>query len=640
MGVAVNIRNLACAAALVGLSLSVASRASEPGLTDDEVVVTATRLPMPQDEVLATTLVIDRDAIEQSGAGDAGDILRFHAGLDLARNGGPGQTTAIFIRGADSNHTLVMVDGVRINPGTIGLAPLQSVAPDSIERIEVVKGPRSSLWGTDAIGGVINVVTRRGTGDFWTAEAGYGAYDTQQASLNGGLGLGPVQLGLGVNWIDSQGFPTRTDDDVDRGFHNLSGTASLRGDVGPADVELSYWRASGTTQYSDFYLAPVDQDFATSSLALNAAVPLGAALQASFTASHFDDSIDQNQSADFLRTRRDTVDAQIDWRRATQTWSAGAMATREDASSRSYGDEFDSVTHAVNLYVQDQVAIGPHRALAAVGYTDHETAGNAWTWNLEYGYTLRGATLLYALGGTGYRVPDATDRYGYGGNPGLAPERSLNLEAGIRQRFSATQSASLAWFRNDIHDLIEFVVQSWDPFRGQNENVDEARIEGVEASYRYAAGPWQITVEAIHQDPRNLTTGTRLLRRADDSLTVGAMRRIGQFDLGLDMLATSDRKDYGDTGLVTLAGYVLANLTARWQPTPALTVSARVENLLNDHYELAYDYNTPARGLYVSVSYAMKAAGAPAAVTAAGTGDSAPPRGTYSAAAGSARTAR
>ena len=626
---------LACGA--VGASAALASADTFP---DEELVVTATRLPMPEDEVLASTLVIDRDAIEFAGAGDPGDILRFHAGLELGRNGGPGQTTAVFIRGANSNQTLVMVDGVRINPGTIGLGALQNIAPSTIERIEVVKGPRSALWGTDAIGGVINVITRHEANNTWTAAAGYGAYDTEQASLNGGLALGRAQLGVGVAWIDSQGFPTRSDDKVDRGFENLSGTASLRGEVGPAEVALRYWRAAGTTEYSDYFLAPVDQDFSDSTLSLSVAVPLRETLSANFTASHFDDSIDQNQSTDYLRTRRDTLDAELAWRVASQVWNSGAMVTREQASSRSYGDEFQSDTNTVNLYVQDQLDLGPHRALAAIGYTDHETAGSAWTWNLEYGYTLAGATLLYALGGTGYRVPDATDRYGYGGNPDLDPERSFNVEAGIRHRISGAQSVSLAWFRNQIDDLIEWVADPVDPYAGRLENADRARIEGVEAAWEYAAGPWQARVEAIHQDPRNLTTGERLLRRADDSLTVALTRSFGTVDLGVDVLATGDRRDFGYPEPVTLSSYVLANVVARWRATPALTLVARLENALNEQYELADNYNTPDRGLYVSVSYSMGAGDQAARVTGNRAGDPPTPRGAYSARAESTRMGR
>ncbi len=641
MGFKMNFRSsvLVLAASTCVAAAAQSVRAEDAGLIDDEIVVTATRLPVPEAQVLTPVIVIDRDTIEQSGAGDPTDILRFYSGLELSRNGGPGQTASVFIRGADSNQTLVMVDGVRMNPGTIGLAPLQNIAPSTIERIEVVKGPRSALWGTDAIGGVINVITRREAPNAWTAEVGYGAYDTEQASLNGGMALGPAQLGLGVAWIDSQGFPTRTDDRVDRGFDNLSGSATLRGDVGPANLSLTYWRAAGTTEYSDYFLAPVDQDFASSTVSLQADVPLGNTLGANLTASHFDDSIDQNQSTDYLRTRRDTVDGQLNWRVASQTWSTGAMFTQERASSRSYGDQYESDTHNVNLYVQDQVEIGPHRALAAVGYTDHETAGNAWTWNLEYGYTLRGDTLLYALGGTGYRAPDATDRYGYGGNPDLEPEQSFNLEAGVRHRFTRAQIVSISWFRNQIDDLIEYVPmpQPDDPYYGMNQNVDRARIEGAEAAWEYYSAPWRARVSAIHQDPRNVTTGERLLRRAENSLTIAATRTVGPVDLGLDLLASGDRKDYGYPEPGTLSSYVLLNLTARWRATPSLTVAARLENALNEQYELADTYNTPDRGLYVTVSYTVGASGQPVRVAEVRTADTAASRGAYSPSTDTAR---
>jgi vitamin B12 transporter len=583
------------------------SLAADGPLPDEQIFVTATRTPEPLQDVLAPALVIDRDAIERSGAGDPGDILRFHAGLDLGRNGGPGQTTAVFIRGADSNHTLVLVDGVRINPGTIGLAALQSIDPATIERIEVVKGPRSSLYGTDAIGGVINVITRRGGDDGWTTEVGYGDYDTRQASLNGGFALGRTELDFGVAWMDSAGFPTRTDDDTDRGFDNLTTTAQLRTAVGAADVSLWYWRSGGTTEYSDFFLTPVDQDFVSSTAAAEVSFAPRTDTRVSVTASHFDDSIDQNQSPDYLHTRRNSFDAQVDWQAsAVHALGAGAMYSLEDAGSLSYGERMQSDTDTLNLYVQDRVEAGPHRALGALGYTDHETAGNAFTWNAEYGYTWQGGTLLYGLAGTGFRAPDATDRYGFGGNPALEPERSLNLEAGVRHR-AGSHTFGLSAFRNQIDDLIEFVTLSYDPFTGENRNVDEARIEGVEAAYEYTAGPWSARVEAIVQDPKNLTTDEQLYRRAKESLTVAVARTFGTVDLGVDVLATGERLDFGYPEPVTLDGYVLANLTARWRATRSLAVIARVENVLNEQYELANTFNTPDRGLYLSLRYSPAA---------------------------------
>ena len=594
---------LSCA--LCALGPAAAPAADAPATDRNIVVVTATRVPTPIDEVLAPMIVIDRDAIERSVAGDVTELLRFRAGLELGRNGGPGQTTAVFIRGADSNHTLVLVDGVRINPGTIGVASLQNIPPSMVERIEVVKGPRSALYGTDAIGGVINVITRRGARDGWTAEVGYGDYDTRSASLNGGFATDRFELDLGLSWLDSAGFPTRTLDDTDRGYENLSGTAQLRANLGPAELALRHWRAEGTSEYSDFFLTPVDQDFENSTSALSVAWPVGSAVRVEFGASRFEDRSDQNQSSDYLRTTRDSANAQVDWRAsATHALAAGAMFASERASSESFGDRMRAETDMLNLFVQDRIEAGRHQALLAVGYTDHETAGDAVTWNMEYGYAVGGGTQVYGLAGEGFRAPDATDRYGFGGNPQLDPERSRLLEAGVRHRVNDQHALTFSAFRNDIDDLIEFVILSFDPFAGINRNVDEARIEGVEAAYEYDAAPWSARIGAIHQDPRNRNTDELLLRRARDSLTVAVQRDFGRFDLGVDILAAGDRKDFGFPRPVTLDGYVLANLTARWQITPAVSLVGRLENLLDEQYELAHTFNTPDRGVYVSLRYA------------------------------------
>lgn len=599
---------------------ALAAAPAEPGPVEEQIVVTATRVPTPVEEVLAPVLVIDRRTIENSGATDLTDVLRFHAGLDVTRSGGPGQTTAVFIRGAESNHTLVLVDGVRINPGTIGLAALQNIPPALIERIEVVKGPRSALYGSDAIGGVINVITRRGARDGWSAEVGIGDYDTRQASLNGGLAAGRSGFDFGVSWLDSDGFPTRTTDHTDRGFENLSANLQLRADLGPARVALRHWRAEGTTEYSDFFLTPVDQDFENATTALEVAWPLSASLGARLTASHLDDRIQQNQSPDYLETKRDTADAQLDWTLSrSQTLSAGAMFARERASSEAYGDVMDADTDTLSLYAQDRIAVGPHRALLALGYTDHETAGQEVTWNAEYGYTLPGGTLMYALAGTGFRAPDATDRFGFGGNPGLEPERSRNLELGVRRRLGDHHAVSLAAFRNDIEDLIEFVTLSYDPFEGENRNVHRARIEGIEVSYEFGHASWHARIEASWQDPVNRTTGELLLRRARQSLAASVSRGFGPVEVGVDVLAVGDREDFGFPRPVTLDDYVLTNLTARWQMTRTLAVSGRIENFFDERYELASTFNTPGRGLYVTLHYSPGSGGRSAYSAAAHT---------------------
>jgi vitamin B12 transporter len=177
----------------------------------------------------------------------------------------------------------------------------------------------------------------------------------------------------------------------------------------------------------------------------------------------------------------------------------------------------------------------------------------------------------------------------------------------MQHTLTPSQSVRVSAFENDIDDLIDFTVLSYDPFIGVNQNVASARIRGIEATWQYAGKAWQARVEAIHQDPRDLSDDSLLLRRAQDSLTIALGRIFGPVMLGLDVLATGERMDYGFPEDVTLDGYVLANLTAQYQATRAVTVIARVENLFNEQYELADTYNTPDRGLYLTVRYAPQA---------------------------------
>ena len=568
------------------------------------VVVTATRLPTPIEEVLASVVVIGREEIDRSLAGDAADLLRFHAGLDIARNGGPGQATSLFIRGADSNHTLVMIDGVRINPGTIGLPALQNLAPHLIERIEVIKGPRSALYGTDAIGGVVNVITRRGSQDGWSASVGYGDYDTTEASVIGGVSGPAGSLDLGVSWLESEGFPTRSGDTVDRGFENLSVSLGGATTVGGAEVTARAWHAEGNSEYSDFFVAPVDQDFDNTTASLGAAFATGADGRLAVTTTWMEDETRQNQSPDFLETRRLTLDVQHDLQLdSVHTLSAGVQYSDEDAASESFGLVFDESTALWNLFVQDQMDGEAFRAVLAAGYTDHETAGSELTWNAEYAYAFTTATELVVSGGTGFRAPDATDRYGFGGNPTLEPERSKSLAAELRHRIGERHAMRLGAYRNEIDQLIEFVVTSFDPFDGENRNVEEARIDGLEAGYSYTGERWSLDAELALTDPENRSTGEQLFRRPKESLTLALLRRFERFDVGLNLLAAGERTDVGFPDPITLDEYVLVDLTAGWRITESLSLQARVENLFDENYELADGFNTPERGVYLSLRY-------------------------------------
>lgn len=591
---------------LVVIDISLADETSGPHDPFDEIVVTATRTETALDRSLAPVIVIGREDIERSLALDVAELLRFHAGLDVARNGGPGQATSLFIRGAESNHTLVLIDGVEINPGTLGGAALQNISPDIIERIEVVKGPRSSLYGSEAIGGVVNIITRE-AGRRFSGNAGGGRYGTREASFTMGLAGEDTMLDLSAAWLDTDGFPTLRSSDIDRGYDNLSLNLDAGVSLGELTAQLRYWQAEGTSEYSDFFAAPVSQDYANRATAVELAGQAAEIWRPRLSLSRVVDDIEQNQSADFVTTRRDVLDWQNDFAAGdAQIIVAGLYLSREDTSARFFGAPLEDQAGAGDvstgtdaLFVQDSITFGRHDLLLAARYTDHETFGAAKTWNAEYGLRFGADTRLTLGAGTGFRAPDSVDRFGFGGNPGLEPERSRNFELGVSHALDARQRVTLNLFHNEIDDLIEFVTLSTDPFIGENRNVEQARIRGAEASYELRGDLWRLRAAAIVQNPENLTDDMRLLRRARRSATLNVARVVGRGEIGFDVLATGNREDFGFPMPVELGGYVLANLSARLPLGADWSLRGKIENLLDTDYETASGFNSAERGVYM-----------------------------------------
>lgn len=582
-----------------------AAIAGNPAL--EPVVVTATRTEIPADRTLSSVELISGAELLRQPASDLGDALRLRAGIEVARLGGPGQQTSLFLRGTESNHVLVLVDGLRINPGTIGSAAIQNIAPELVERVEIVKGPRSTLYGSEALGGVINVITRRGAASGASVQAGFGRYDTRSASLTAGLGSERGDASVGVSWLDSDGFPTRSGDATDRGYENRSFTAAARTDLGALEIGLRAWHAAGTSEYSDFFVTPVDQDFENSAVALTAGYTPSDSLESRLTIGHAQDHLVQNQSPDFLETQRWTLDWQNDLTiSAIHGLTAGLLWQEEHADAESFGLPYAATTATRQFYLQDQATLGRHRLLLAAAWTDHEAFGGHTTWNAEYGIEVGGAGLLTVAAGTAFRAPDATDLYGFGGNPALDPEESNSYEIGFRQRIGERQSIALTAFRNEIDGLIQFVVTDFATFEGENRNVERARIDGVEASWRYEGEAWATRLGATLQDPRDLTNDARLLRHARENLTLAVSRRVRGHEFAFDLLYAGDRRDFGFPEPLTLPAYWLANLSARVAVTPRWTLLARMENLLDEDYELASGFNTMGRSLFMAVRHEFR----------------------------------
>ena len=628
------IRRGVSAACVFLLLIDISSLPASAAAANDplnEVIVTATRVAEPAELALEPVVVIDRDVLQNSLAVDVGDVLRFHAGLDIGRNGGPGQPLSLFIRGANSDQAIVMIDGVRINSGTEALAPLENLAPELFDRIEIVKGPRSAIYGTDAIGGVVNLIPRTDTATGADAMLSYGRYGTGEFALDGNYVAGASSMQVALSGQQSTGYPTYKADALDSGYQNLSGIAAFTTHIGDFELGARYYQATGITHYAnpDYNaeftafegFTPQSENFTNSLFSVHATGDVTDNWHARLVLSRVVDDLRQEQgdpyleipAGDFDYTSRDTIDWQNDVKIAlgtvAQTLTAGVIAYNEHTNALSYGTGYAIDTHAQTYYLQDQMQVAANRLLLAVGEAHYPAFGEHVTWNAEYGYSLTPDLLLIASTGSAFRAPSATDRFGFGGTPDLKPESSRNFEIGAKWRVDSHQEVTVTAFQDTITDLIVFVN---DPtnllYFGENENVDRARIRGAEASWDYRADFWVVHAEASVQDPRNLDDDTQLLRRTKHSFTLTGARQFGRFELGVDLLDAGARSD---VDVVTAApvqdgGYFLASLHGKANLTPQWSVTVRLDNALNRQYELANGYNTAGRAASIATRYSFR----------------------------------
>ena len=561
----------------------------------ETIIVTATRTEIPLHDATVPVTVITREDIELSLATDLAELLRFQAGIDIGRNGGPGQAASVFMRGTESNHTLVLMDGVRINPGTLGGAAIQHIAPELIERVEIVKGARSALFGTDAIGGVINIITRRADDTYFESSAGLGSFDTRSGFVSVGDRSERGEFGMAVNWQETDGFAPRTDSDVVRGYDNLSANIYGSRRFGAGEISFRHWQTQGTVEYLDFFLSPVDQDFENRTSALQIDNPVAENGSSKLVVSVMQDEITQNQADDFVKSDRVSFDWQYSHALAEHTLAGGLFAIDETASSLSFGAGFREDTTVRAAFVQDQWARGRHRSFVALRYTDHETFDDHVTWNAEYAFEINESWSFTAGIGHAFRAPDATDRYGFGGRPDLRPELADEAQLGLRFVPGNGHRFDLELYRNDIEDLIEFDLETF-----QLDNIAAAEIRGAQLGYEYRGERFFFRAEAVRQRADNAATGERLLRRAEETATVSYTQDVGAHRFGVSLFASGKREDFGG---IELPGYVLANLMAQLNLGDAWALHVRVENLLDTDYETAAGFRMQERGGFVELKY-------------------------------------
>jgi vitamin B12 transporter len=572
----------------------------DPYQLKPDLVVTPSRMVESLSEALASVTVITRDDIDRSAAPDLLELLRLQPGVDIVRSGGPGSQTSIFLRGSNSNHALVMIDGVRAGSANTGAYVWEQLPANQIERIEIVRGPRGSLYGSDSIGGVIQVFTRSSPDPYARLTAG--SFETIAAE--GGLGYQGerTRLSLNAGYRDVGGFSAQnvngfSYDPDDDGFRtvNLGFNGSTEGDRG----RLRY-SALVLDNESEFDQGTSDSEQMIASLEY----------QGNFSA-RWDYQLRGGYIRDdlltdfgFFSTEFKSRRYEIGWQNQLTVLQQGTLNFGLDfyrdkgSSDSAWNESRDNAGLFVNF---DRYLDALHLQLGG-RIDDNSRFGTEFTGQIAAAYELGTAWQIMGSYGTAFRGPNLNEQFspGFGGlfagNPDLRPESSASAELGLRWQGQAMGEFSAAVYQTDVDDLISFTGEYF-----QAINVDRARLRGLELSYGLEHDAWLLNAGATLQDTEDLTSGQPLLRRPEHKASITLDRRFGTGSwAGVEWFYSGERPDFGG---ITLESYHLFNLRAGWAFRPAWRFELRGENLMDEDYEPAYGFNPAGRSWFLSLSW-------------------------------------
>jgi vitamin B12 transporter len=577
-----------------------------------QMVVTASRTAQSENESLVSVTVITREDLQRLQAQSLQDALRGIPGLTLSNSGGAGKATSLFIRGAEADHALVLIDGMKLGSATLGTAPLEHIPIAQIERIEIVRGPRSSLYGSEAIGGVVQIFTRRGGGDFssrFDLDLGSDDYRGGSFGLSGGGEQGWYSIDLALS--DTEGFDARrgnnsgssTTDEPDKdGYRNESATlrAGYRFDNG-LEVDFHALNADGENEYDGNRSNESEsrQQVLGTNLRYSPADSWLLTLAAGNTrdeTDHFEDGIYMTT----YDTERDMLSLQSDLDLGIeQLLSLGIDYEQEEVD----GTTEYSINKRDNrgYFLQYQGDISAQSLQLSLRQDDHESFGKHTTGGIAWGYGFNGVLKVWASYATAFKAPTFNELYYPNwGNPDLKPEESASVEFGL-QGEAGWGSWSISTYQTKVDELIGYDASSQKP-----SNIDQVLIRGVEAQVSASIGQWQSATSLTLLDPKNDSggddDGNLLPRRSRQSLRFDLDREFGAYGLGLSFLAEGKRY-YDLANTQKLGGFGTMDLRASYRINSDWRIQGRLENLFDKTYETAKFYNQPGRSFYLKLSY-------------------------------------
>lgn len=600
-------------AVVLSSAVSLPALAAAPAADLDEMVVTASRTEQALKQTLAAVTVIDRAEIERLQPNSVADLLRGLPSLSISNNGGPGKATSMFLRGTGSGHVLVLIDGVRMGSVTSGGAAIQDIPVDQIERIEIVRGPFSSLYGSSAIGGVIQIFTRRAQGAFEPhVRLGIGSNADRRASAGVSGRAGNGWYAVSATHRDTDGINVKrcvpkagvacTVLQPDRdGFRNTS--LNLRGGYRFSDAwdgQAFVYRTRGQSEYDGTVtdMARTRHRVTGARLRYQPGDKVSISLRLGRNADLSDNYLHDVYSGHF-DSFRDIGSLQADVGIAGGLLSVGYDWQRARVDSNTVY----ALDHRINrgLFAQWQQDFGSQSLQASVRRDDNQQFGGKTTGSVLWGWHMTDHLRLTASYGTAFKAPTFNQLYFPGfGNPMLGPETSRSFDIGLRGTRDWGHWSVHA-YETRVDDMIAFDAAIFAP-----SNIDSARIRGLEASIDGNTAAWDWRLSATLMDPRELTPGANhgnlLPRRPKQQARVDLGRTFGAFHVGASVYAAAAR--YDDLGNRSLmGGYALTDLRLAWNIDPAWHLRLSLNNMFDHRYETAMYYNQMGRNYLLSLSY-------------------------------------